>query len=289
MWSRTGSSTGFDINHPETNGMIDYFVSPLENVRIAISRDDTSRFAQQRGMGFRTRPAGVVVGALGEGRLDLPAAFRRSRSLTDSPIKFTLTGPHMLAKTLLDDHYESLPELSMAIADILASQVAEVDAEVVQIDEANIPGHPDETEWALEAINRVLDAVATTPAVHLCFGNYGGQTIQQGTWEKLIGYLSGLRCDHVLIELAHRGTSELPALKDVDSGVRFGLGVVDIKSNVVETPEEIARTVDEAAKVLGEDRLAYVNPDCGFWMLKRSVADRKIAALVKGRDLFAGR
>ena len=278
----------FDINHPETNGMIEYFVSPLENVRIAISRDDTSRFAQQRGMGFRTRPAGVVVGALGEGRLDLPAAFRRSRSLTDSPIKFTLTGPHMLAKTLLDDHYESLPELSMAIADILASQVAEVDAEVVQIDEANIPGHPDETEWALEAINRVLDAVATTPAVHLCFGNYGGQTIQQGTWEKLIGYLSGLRCDHVLIELAHRGTSELPALKDVDSGVRFGLGVVDIKSNVVETPEEIARTVDEAVKVLGEDRLAYVNPDCGFWMLKRSVADRKIAALVKGRDLFAG-
>ena len=239
--------------------------------------------------GSGTRPAGVVVGALGEGRLDLPAAFRRSRSLTDSPIKFTLTGPHMLAKTLLDDHYESLPELSMAIADILASQVAEVDAEVVQIDEANIPGHPDETEWALEAINRVLDAVATTPAVHLCFGNYGGQTIQQGTWEKLIGYLSGLRCDHVLIELAHRGTSELPALKDVDSGVRFGLGVVDIKSNVVETPEEIARTVDEAAKVLGEDRLAYVNPDCGFWMLKRSVADRKIAALVKGRDLFAGR
>ena len=279
----------FDVNHPETNGMIEYFVSPLENVRAAITRDDTSRFAQQSGMGFRARPAGVVVGALGEGRLDLPAAHRRSRPLTDSPIKFTLTGPHMLAKTLLDDHYDSLPELSMAIADILASQVAEIDAEVVQVDEANIPGHPDETEWALEAINTVLDAVATTPAVHLCFGNYGGQTIQRGTWDKLIGYLSGLHCDHVLIELAHRGTSELPALKDVDSSIRFGLGVVDIKSNVVETPEEIARTVDEAAKVLGEDRLAFVNPDCGFWMLKRSVADRKIAALVEGRDLFAGR
>ena len=70
--------------------------------------------------------------------------------------------------------------------------------------------------------------------------------------------------------------------------MRFGLGVVDIKTNVVEEPAAIARAIEAAAATLGEERLAYVNPDCGFWMLKRSVADRKIRALVKGRDLFAG-
>ncbi|MBI3735148.1 methionine synthase, partial [Candidatus Sumerlaeota bacterium] len=94
---------------------------------------------------------------------------------------------------------------------------------------------------------------------------------------------------HVLLELAHRGGWELEHLKDVDPRIKFGIGVVDIKTNVVETPEEIASRIEAAAKILGGERVAYVNPDCGFWMLKRSVADRKIQALVKGRDLFEGR
>ena len=278
----------FDVNHPETNGMIEYFVRPLGNVRADITRSDVARFRQDSGMAFRTRPSAVVEGPIDEGLLDLPSACRRSQALTDRPMKFTLTGPHMLCKTLLDTHYESRPELCLAIADVLGAQVAELDAAVIQVDEANLPGHPDEAEWALEAINRVLDAVGTTAAVHLCFGNYGGQTIQQGSWEKLIAYLSGLHCDHVLLELAHRGNWELDSLKEIDSRVRFGLGVVDIKSTVVEEPEGIARMLEAAVEALGEERIAYINPDCGFWMLKRGIADRKISALVEGRDLFAG-
>jgi 5-methyltetrahydropteroyltriglutamate--homocysteine methyltransferase len=58
---------------------------------------------------------------------------------------------------------------------------------------------------------------------------------------------------------------------------------------VVESPEEIARRIERAAEVIGLARIAYVNPDCGFWMLHRSIADRKIEALVQGRDLFEGR
>ncbi|MFH1567635.1 MAG: cobalamin-independent methionine synthase II family protein [Gemmatimonadota bacterium] len=279
----------FDVNHPETNGMIEYFVRPLGNVRAQVTRGDVERFRQDQGMAFRARPSAVVVGPVDEGTLDLPAACRRSQRLTRAPMKFTLTGPHMLCKTLLDLHYGSRPELCLAIAEVLAAQVAGIDAPVVQVDEANLPGHPEEADWALESINRVLDAVPTTAAVHLCFGNYGGQTIQQGSWDKLVGYLSGLHCDHVLLELAHRGSWELAALKEIDRKVRFGLGVVDIKTNVVEEPAAIARAIEAAAATLGEERLAYVNPDCGFWMLKRSVADRKIRALVEGRDLFAGR
>jgi 5-methyltetrahydropteroyltriglutamate--homocysteine methyltransferase len=70
--------------------------------------------------------------------------------------------------------------LAFAIADVLAEQVKYIDAAVIQVDEANLPGAPEEWEWAAEAINRVLRAIPTTPAVHLCFGNYGGQTIQKG-------------------------------------------------------------------------------------------------------------
>lgn len=279
----------FDVNQPDTNGMIDYFVRPLGNVRWAITRADAERFRADSQMAWRARPAGVVTGPIDEGTLSLANDYRRARALTKARMKFTVTGPHMLSKTLLDLHYRDRAALCRAIADVLAAQIAEIDADVVQIDEANIPGHPEDAEWALPAINRVLDAVKTTPAVHLCFGNYGGQTIQHGTWDRMIGFLSGLHADHVLLEVAHRGSWELEALARIDSRIGIGLGVIDIKSNVVETPEDIARRIEEAAKVLGGGRVTYVNPDCGFWMLKRSVADRKIRALVQGRDLFEGR
>src|SRR5688572_2554097 len=175
-----GELSRFDVNHPETNGMIEYFLKPMSGVRSDVTFDQLVRYRAQRGMGFRTRPPGVVDGPVGSGTLDLPQACARAKSLATKPFKFTLTGPHMLAKTLLDLHYKSLPDLAMAIADALAEQVRHVDADVVQVDEANLPGSPEEWTWAAEAMNRVLDAVKTTPAVHLCFGNYGGQSIQKG-------------------------------------------------------------------------------------------------------------
>jgi len=279
----------FDINHPETNGMIEYFVRPLGNVRKEITRSDLKAFGMQKGMGFRVRPAAVVEGAIDEGTLDLVNAYRGIRPLTKSPMKFTITGPHMLSKTLLDYHYRDLPSLAHALAMVLANQIAEIDADVVQVDEANLPGSPGEWEWAASAINIMLDAVPNTPAVHLCFGNYGGQTIQQGTWDKLISYINALHADHVVLEFAHRGYKELEYFKDLRPEIGIGLGVVDIKSTVIETPGLIAKRLEHAVNVLGEKRIRYIHPDCGFWMLKRSIADAKIQSLTLGRNLFEGR
>lgn len=267
--------------------MIEYFVRPLGNVRSEITRADVEAFAKQKGMGFRVRPAAVVEGAIHEGRLDLVNAYRKIRPLTRAPMKFTITGPHMLCKTLLDYHYKDLPMLAHALAGVIAKQIREIDANVVQIDEANLPGSPDEWEWAVSAINVMLDAVPNTPAVHLCFGNYGGQTIQKGSWDKLISYINALHADHVVLEFAHRGYQELEYFKDVKAGI--GLGVVDIKSTVIETPELIAKRLEHAIRVLGEDRIRYIHPDCGFWMLKRSIANAKIRSLTLGRNLFEGR
>ena len=85
----------------------------------------------------------------------------------------------MLARTLLDEHYRDSKRLTLAIADALAAQVAELDCACVQVDEANIPGNPADGPLAADAINRILDAVRGEKAVHFCFGNYGGQTIQK--------------------------------------------------------------------------------------------------------------
>ncbi len=284
-----GEMYRFDVNHPETNGMIEYFVYPLDNVRSRVTRADGEAFRRKKGMGFRAQPAAVVEGELGPGALNLVDDYRRVRGLTRHPLKFTITGPHMLSKTLLDEHYADLPALAKALGSVLAGQIAEIDADVVQIDEANLPGAPEEAEWAAEAINIMLDAVPNTPAVHLCFGNYGGQQIQKGTWTALLDYMNRLHTDHLVLEFARRGYKELEKLKDLKPEIGIGVGVIDIKTTVVETPEEVAGRIEEAAGIVGADRIAYVHPDCGFWMLKRSIADAKMRSLVAGRDLFEGR
>ena len=279
----------FDVNHPETNGMIDYFVRPLAGMRTAISFRELQDYRSQPGMSFRSRPPAVCDGPIGHGTLDLVAPCVRARRLAARPLKFTLTGPHMLAKTVIDRHYGDVAALAHALADVLAEQVAGLDADVVQVDEANLPGHPDEWRWAASAINRVLDAVRTTPAVHLCFGNYGGQVVQKGTWAQLLDYLNALHADHVVLECAHRPAEELGVFKELRPEIGLGLGVIDIKRTEVERPDAIARAIEHAATALGPGRIRYVHPDCGFWILKRPVADAKITALVEGRNLYEGR
>ena len=278
----------FDVNHPETNGMIEYFVRPLSGVRADIAFSEWLDYARGAGMRFRTRPPGVVEGPVGAGTLNLKVPCARAKALASKPLKFTITGPHMLAKTLHDRHYKSAEKLAHAIADVLAEQVKHLDADVVQLDEANLPGHPDEWKWAAAAINKVLKSVKGKAAVHLCFGNYGGQSIQKGGWAKLIDYLNALKVDHIVMENAHRPPEELAVFKDLRKDIGFGLGVVDIKRTEIESPSQIARAIESAEKTLGKGRVKYIHPDCGFWMLPRNIADGKIRALPAGRDLYLG-
>lgn len=281
----------FDINHPDTNGMIEYFIRPMAGISSVVGRSITEEFARHSPMGFRRKPAGVVSGPLGEGSLNLLADCQRAAAVAGGAFKFTVTSPYMLSRTLLDHHYRDFSALTLAIADVLAAQMPGLPAACVQVDEANIPGNPEDAPLAAEAMNRVLDAIdqGTERAVHFCFGNYGGQTIQSGRWAALIKFLNALHCDHLVLELAHRPASDLNALKNIDRKIALGVGVVDIKVNHIETADEIAARIEAVEKKVGAGRVRWVHPDCGFWMLKRSVADRKIEALVRGRDKYLGR
>jgi 5-methyltetrahydropteroyltriglutamate--homocysteine methyltransferase len=263
----------------------------MAGVRPEIGFSEWIDYSKGAATRFRTRPPGVVDGPIGAGSLNLPLACARARQLATHPFKFTVTGPHMLAKMLHDRHYRDAEKLAHAIADVLADQVRRLDADVVQLDEANLPGHADEWPWAAAAINKVLKAVPkkAKAAVHLCFGNYGGQSIQKGTWAKLLDYLNALKVDHIVMETAHRPPEELAVFKELRKDIGLGLGVIDIKKTEIESPSEIARAIERAEKILGRGRIKYIHPDCGFWMLKRNMADGKIRALAAGRDLYEGR
>ena len=279
----------WDINHSETNGMIDYFVSRMAGVQRELTDEQLARWKAKPGNAFRAQPPGVVVDPLGAGTLNLQADYQSYAHLTQKQKKFTVTSPYMLAKMVADEHYEDLGSLVMALADVLKEQIQDVGADVIQVDEANLTGHPEDAELAAAGINRVLEGTEAERGVHLCFGNYGGQTIQVGTYEKLVGFLNSLEADHLVLEIARRPAAELEMLKDVKTSLGLGIGVIDIKDNEVETADIVAQRIENAANLLGAERIHYVHPDCGFWMLSRSVSDRKMQALVQGRDQFEGR
>lgn len=279
----------FDPSNPETNGMIDYFVARMDGIRNNFTLADVDRHRADRAQGYRLTTAGVVVGRIGDGTLNLPGDSEFARTLTRAPFKFTCTGPHMLARLLTNDHYSDIQHMAMDIAAVLRRQLELVDADTVQLDEASIAGNPQDAAWAVEAINHVLDGIPHERAVHICFGNYGGQPMLKGFWRDLIPCLNALHADHLVLEFARRGYEELDLFKELDAKIGLAIGVIDIKNNEVETPDLVASRIEQIVEAVGHDRVHYVNPDCGFWMLQRSVVDRKLRALVEGRNLFEGR
>jgi 5-methyltetrahydropteroyltriglutamate--homocysteine methyltransferase len=103
-------------------------------------------------------------------------------------------------------------------------------------------------------------------------------------------FLSSIPCaPTILFWSLRRGYEELDVLTDLNPKIALGIGLIDIKDNEVESPDLVASRIENIVKVLGPERLHYVHPDCGFWMLQRSVVDRKMQALVEGRNMFEGR
>jgi len=260
----------------------------MGGISFALTREDLTQFAAEQRMGFRAQPAGVVEGPITEGTLNLPNDWQLFQGLSSTDTMFTFTAPYMLARTLVDRQHGDIRALTMAIAEVLRKQVESIDAPVIQMDEAHLTGHADDADWAHEPFNLALGGIRGEKAVHLCFGNYGGQSIQKGYWKDLMPFLNKLDADHLVLEFARRGYDELEAFKELKPGTKLGVGVVDIKDNEVEPTDVIASRIENAVNTLGIDRIKWVHPDCGFWMLPRSVADLKMAALVAGRDQFLG-
>src|ERR1051326_8429515 len=113
-----GELMRFDPNNPETNGMVDYFVSRMSGIRKEFSLSDYDRFRADRASGYKLLTAGVVTGPVGEGTLNLPNDYEFVRPLTRLPLKFTCTGPHMLARMLTNLYYKDVADLAMDIAKV---------------------------------------------------------------------------------------------------------------------------------------------------------------------------
>ena len=208
--------------------------------------------------------------------------LRFLRANTDREVKITLPGPFTLSKQASDDYYDDPEALAMAYAEVVnaeARDLAAAGADVIQLDEPWLRQDPDgANRYAIAAIDRALDGVAATTAIHLCFG-YG--FVVSADKPKAYAFLSRLAdsgVQQISIEAAqpHLDLGVLTELADKD----IVLGVVDLSSNEVESVATLAARIRRALPFVAPERLIAA-PDCGMKYLSREAAFGKLAALVQ--------
>lgn len=204
------------------------------------------------------------------------------RASTTRPVKITLPGPFTLAQLALDEHYRDPAALALAFAAAVNDEIRflhAAGADIVQLDEPYLEARPDAARaWGVEAINRAVAGVRGTTALHICFG-YG--PIDRGyTKPGAYAFLGGLDCcavDIVSIEAA-QPRLDVAVLRQLGSR-RVMLGVLDLGTLAVESPDEICGRIRQALAVVGPQRL-LIAPDCGMKYLTRAAAAGKMAAMV---------
>ena len=255
-------------------------------------------FARQVEMGIRAdRYRAMVPTVVGPMRLPGRAhavEARLARAHTRRKLKFTLPGPMTVVDTVADVHYGDRVEMAMAFAGLLNQEARGLEADgvdVIQFDEPAFNVYTDAvTDWGIAALHRAIEGLTCTTAVHVCYGygieqNIAWKATLGGEWrqyEAVFPALAGSRIDQVSVEC--RGSQVPAGLLSLLEGKDVLVGVIDIATDEVETPEEVAATIAEAMRHVPRERiLACTN--CGMAPMRRDVALAKLTALTRGAAL----
>ncbi|GAA5127947.1 hypothetical protein [Haloechinothrix salitolerans] len=216
--------------------------------------------------------------------LRLTDDYRFVRDNTDRPVKFSITGPFSLSRKLRNEAYDDPAGLVMALAELLNAEAKRLVAEgatVLQLDEPLLCGYRDQVGTAVEGINTVIDGVDASWALHICYGNRYARPSWEGHYDFLFPKVMDARVDQLVLEFARRGYEDLDLLarSGWDRGV--GVGVIDVKTEEVETAETVAHRIRRALRVVPPERMT-INPDCGLRHLPGDVARAKLRAMAEG-------
>jgi 5-methyltetrahydropteroyltriglutamate--homocysteine methyltransferase len=223
---------------------------------------------------------------------------RVARAHTQRTLKFTLPGPMTIVDTVADRHYGDRERLAMAFAELLNREALALEADgvdIVQFDEPAFNVYmKDAAGWGVQALERAAQGLKCKTAVHICYG-YGikanvdwKQTLgaQWRQYEQVFPALAASRIDQVSLECQH---SHVPMdLMKLLDGKEVMVGVIDVASDAVETPDEVADTMGRALQFVARDKLIACT-NCGMAPMRREVAQAKLEALAQGAALAARR
>jgi 5-methyltetrahydropteroyltriglutamate--homocysteine methyltransferase len=219
--------------------------------------------------------------------LRLAADFQFTREQTDKPIKFSFTGPFSLAKRIRNEGYPDAEGLVLDIARMLnreARDLAAAGAALLQIDEPFLAGYPEGVPLAVKAINLVVEGVDVEWALHICYGNRHARPAWEGHYDFLFPAIMDAQVDQLVLEFARKGYDDVALFKKYHPSFKLGLGVIDVKTETVESPQQVASRVDRALAVMDADCIV-VNPDCGLRHLPTKIALAKLRAMNAGAAL----
>jgi len=201
---------------------------------------------------------------------------------TSKPVKMTIPGPFTMSKQAQNDYYASDEEMALDFAVAVNAEIKDLfaaGADIVQVDEPWMQQHPDAARaYGLKALDRALDGVTGTVAVHLCFG-YAAVVHEKPSGYSFLPELERSKAAQVSIEAA-QPKLDLAVLKQLPSKSII-LGVIDLSSPAIETPEVVAARIRKALPHVSAERL-IVAPDCGMKYLPRDIAFGKMQAMVEG-------
>jgi 5-methyltetrahydropteroyltriglutamate--homocysteine methyltransferase len=255
-------------------------------------------FAHKVEMGIRNnRYKAMVPTVTGPVRLEgrvHEAEARHARAHTRRKLKFTMPGPMTIVDTIADQHYGDRVKLAFAFADALNAEARALErdgVDVIQLDEPAFNVYMDDVVgWGIEALHRAIDGLRCTTAVHICYG-YGIQAnidwkaslgSEWRQYEKIFPALAASRLHQVSVEC--RNAKVPMSLLSLLDGKDVLLGVIDVASDEIETPEQVAATLEAAAQYVPKQRISACT-NCGMAPMRRDIAYAKLAALSAGAAL----
>jgi 5-methyltetrahydropteroyltriglutamate--homocysteine methyltransferase len=222
------------------------------------------------------------------------AEARLLRAHSKKKIKITMPGPMTIVDTLADRHYGDKVKLAMAFADLLNQEARALEkdgVDIIQFDEPAFNVYMDDVKrWGIDALHRSIKGLKCTTCVHICYG-YGIQANLD--WKKTLGEswrqyeeifpaLAKSRIDQVSLECIH---SKVPVeLLKLLKGKDVLVGVIDVASDKVETPEEVSQVIQRASKFVPVGHL-FPCTNCGMAPMDREIALKKLQALTAGAAL----
>jgi len=217
-----------------------------------------------------------------------------ARAHTKRQLKITMPGPMTIIDTIADAHYGDKVKMAMAFAEVLnveARALAADGVDVIQFDEPAFNVYMREVaDWGVAALHRAIEGVTCTTAVHICYGygikaNVDWKATLGGEWrqyEEIFPALAKSRIDQVSVE-CRNSRVPMSLLKLLD-GKDVQVGVIDVATDDVETPEQVATVIAEAAKYVAKDKI-IAGTNCGMAPMRRDIAVAKLAALGQGAEL----
>lgn len=255
-------------------------------------------FAKRKRIGIRDNryeaDCPTVVGPIARPQPVHADEVRFTRAHTKKKLKFTIPGPMTIVDTLADDYYGDRSRLAMEFARLINEEAQELEAigvDVIQLDEPAFNVYLDEVEdWGIEALHRAIEGVRCKTAVHICYG-YGikeniewketlGEEWRQ--YERTFPLLAKSRIDQVSLECA--GSRVPIPLLELLQGKDIMVGVIDVATPRIESPDEVAATIRNAMAYVPVDRIIPCT-NCGMVPLSRAVARGKLHALADGAAL----